>query len=237
MGLPQQPLEDVGGWRFESKMLQAVVFDYNGLLIDDLKLLEEAYWQAAHNLGFELSRERVRRFLNYPATHKKQLYFGDIAEQSWRAIFNLKEKYYYEQAGKQTLLFPEVEPVLTCLADRYVLALLSNTYRSLFERTFPAHLARLFRETRFADELAIPKPSPEPLRALIHALGVSPGECCYVGDAVTDVQMARAAGVTIFAVATGVHSGAELRAAGADWVAANLSEMAAQIESFRRSQP
>ncbi len=47
-------------------------------------------------------------------------------------------------------------------------------------------------------------------------LSVSTNECCYVGNALSDVQMAKSAGIKIFCVTTGHNSAAELRTAGAD---------------------
>ena len=45
--------------------------------------------------------------------------------------------------------FPDVETVIPALAERYTLALISNTIRSHFEKTFPCELARLFQATLF----------------------------------------------------------------------------------------
>jgi phosphoglycolate phosphatase len=41
------------------------------------------------------------------------------------------------------------------------------------------------------------KPDPAAVHALCHALGVSPGACALVGDANSDLRMARAAGVAV----------------------------------------
>ena len=56
-------------------------------------------------------------------------------------------------------------------------------------------------------------------------------ECCYVGDSVLDVQMAKRAGIRVFSVGTGDNSQEELRAAGADWVVDNLSELKTKLEA------
>jgi phosphoglycolate phosphatase len=48
-----------------------------------------------------------------------------------------------------------------------------------------------------------------------------------VGDAIEDVQMARAAGVRSFALPTGACTSRELRDAGADWVGPDLGALLA----------
>ncbi len=62
---------------------------------------------------------------------------------------------------------------------------------------------------------------------MLGRLGVDRRRCGYVGDAVEDVQMARAAGVRSFALPTGACGAEELRAAGADWVGPDLGALAA----------
>jgi len=87
----------------------------------------------------------------------------------------------------------------------------------------------LFRKTIFAGEVDNPKPSPEPLLKVIESMGIDPDECCYVGDSVLDVQMAKTAGVWIFGVARGDNSQEELLAAKADCVLGSLLELTIQI--------
>jgi HAD superfamily hydrolase (TIGR01549 family) len=156
---------------------------------------------------------------------KKDLYFKNISQSEWEKIFDLKERYYYKLIDQKHLLFPAVEKLLPSLAKNFTLALVSNTVRSLFERTFPRHLADLFQVTLFADEVNEPKPSPEPLLNIVEILGIRKNECCYVGDSIEDIRMAKAAGVKIFSVTTGVCSKEDLVEAGADTLVANLKEL------------
>jgi phosphoglycolate phosphatase-like HAD superfamily hydrolase len=113
---------------------------------------------------------------------------------------------------------------------------LSNTFRDLFEKLFPAHLAALFQSSLFFDEVPDPKPSPAPMLAMLRTLGVDARECGYVGDAIEDVQMARAAGVRSFALPTGACSSRELGDAGADWVGPDLGALAACLLNGKCSE-
>ncbi len=210
-------------------MLKAVIFDYNGVLLNDLDYQVESYWKAATDTGFNITRETVRKYISYPPVQKKNLYFQNISEPEWKRIFDLKERYYYKLTDQKYLLFPDAETLLPALARHYTLALVSNTVRSLFERTFPLHLADLFRVTLFADEVNEPKPSPQPLLNTVQLLGISRNECCYVGDSVEDIRMSRAAGVKIYSVATGVCSRETLVEAGADTLVANLKDLSRLI--------
>lgn len=211
-------------------MIRGIIFDYNGVLVNDLKIHEEAYCRAGKEVGLPLTRETVRRYLSHSPEQKRTLYFGEISDETWKEIVRLMARFYFDLAEKRDLIFPDVEPVLTSLSDRYVLALLSNTRRKFFNKIFPRKLASLFRETMFFEEIRKPKPSPDPLLEMMERLSFGTGECCYVGDSVLDIQMARSVGTKVFSVATGDNSQEELQAAGADWVGNNLSELKEQLK-------
>lgn len=212
-------------------VFKAIIFDYNGVLVDDLKYHEEAYWRAGKHMGIPLTRETVRKYLSYSPEQKRKPLYGDISDETWEEISRLRAGFYFELTQKENVVFPDVEPVLTSLAHRYDLALISNTRRDYFERIFPRKLAALFRETMFLDEIGKPKPSPDPLLLMMERLGIGGEECCYVGDSVLDIQMAKGAGIKVFSVATGDNSYEELRAEGADWVVDNLSELREKLEA------
>lgn len=215
-------------------MLKAIVFDYNGVLVDDLRIHEEAYWRAGREFGYPVARETVRQHLSTTPAEKRELYFGTIPDADWERIFAFKEELYFELTSQTNCLFPGVAQVLEALSRTHVLGLLSNTFRRHYERVFPPDLAAYFTHTLFSNEVAIPKPSPEPLRRMMDLLQVTPDTCCYVGDSLSDVRMAQAAGVKILTVATGDHSRQELSASGAEWVADSLLELATRIQNDDR---
>ena len=213
------------------EVFKAIIFDYNGVLVDDLKFHEEAYWRAGGHLGIPLARETVRKYLSYSPEQKRKLLYGDISDQTWEEISKARARFYFDLAEKGNLLFPGVETVLTALSSRYTLALVSNTRREYFNRIFPRNLATLFKAKMFSDDIRNPKPSPDPLLKMMERLGMGRDECCYVGDSVLDIQMAKRAGIRVISVTTGDNSQEELRAAGADWVVNNLSELKEKLEA------
>jgi beta-phosphoglucomutase len=212
-------------------VFKAIIFDYNGVLINDLRIHEEAYYRAGRDLGIPLARETLRKDQSYSHEQKRKLLYENISDATWKKISAAKDRIYFDLAKKENLLFPAVETVLMALSVRYMLALVSNTRREYFKRIFPGNLATLFKEKIFSDEIRNPKPSPDPLLKTMERLGMGRDDCCYVGDSVLDVQMAKRAGIKVFTVATGDNSQQELRAEGADWVVDNLSELKAKLEA------
>lgn len=207
--------------------LKAIVFDYNGTLVDDLEIAVESYYRTGSERGYRLGHDTVLKHISQPPSRKRTLYFGEISDAEWQAIIERRKQIYTDLARSTFKLFPQTEKALTDLSGRYQLGVLSNTFRSLFEMHFPAYLADLFRASLFFDEVPDPKPSPAPMLAMLQVMSVDACECGYVGDAVEDVQMAKAAGVRAFALATGVCSSRELSDAGADWIGLDLGSLAA----------
>lgn len=217
-------------------MFQAIIFDYNGVLINDLEVHEDAYLMAAKEMGFPLTREIARKYISATALQKRKLYFGDISDDTWDRLFLLKTEYYFNLVERKSPLFPEVRDVLHILSRRYLLGLISNTPRAYFERVFPRDLARLFQEMTFGDEMRDPKPDPGALLGMMRRLYVSPDRCCYVGDSISDVLMAKRAGVEIFSVTTGDNSEEELIKAGSDRILNRLSDLIRELNSTESLQ-
>lgn len=211
-------------------MLKALVFDYNGILVDDLKLHLDAYMCVAKDLGYTLNPDDLWSLISATPDEKRFL-FGDISDETWYDIRRLKDRYYYDLAASVNIIIPGAVEVLKSLANTYPLALVSNTSRRYFEKCFPRDGIECFKETLFSEEMEHPKPSPDPLFKILNRLNVKTDECCYIGDAVSDVQMAKSAGVKMFGVTTGHHSEEDLRNAGADWIVSNLKEFVALIRN------
>ena len=70
--------------------------------------------------------------------------------------------------------------------------------------------ARILRRDAFAlvsrAEVAAAKPAPDGLLECCAAIGVEPAACAYVGDAPTDGEAARAAGMRAIGVSWGAHA-------------------------------
>ena len=69
------------------------------------------------------------------------------------------------------------------------------------------------------------------LLRIIDILGVSTDQCCYVGDSIEDLRMAKAAGVRIVSMTSGVCSKAALHRAGAERLAGDLKELLRQVDA------
>jgi HAD superfamily hydrolase (TIGR01509 family) len=70
------------------------------------------------------------------------------------------------------------------------------------------------------------KPNPEPILQAVRALGVPPGRCVLVGDSLSDIEGARAAGVAVVGYANRPAKADAFRLAGAGAVVTSMGEIA-----------
>ncbi|MFN3657814.1 MAG: HAD-IA family hydrolase [Pseudolabrys sp.] len=85
------------------------------------------------------------------------------------------------------------------------------------------------------DTFGIPKPDPEVLRRTIKAAGGSPQHAVMIGDSVTDIRTARAAGIPVIAVAFG-YSETPVSELGPDRVISHFAELPASIAALSFAQ-
>ncbi len=80
------------------------------------------------------------------------------------------------------------------------------------------------------DSLAEKKPHPMPLLHACQQFGVKPNELLMIGDSVSDVQAARAAGCPVFVVPYGYNRGVPAEQLNGDRVVASILEASQLVE-------
>ncbi|MGH3853081.1 MAG: HAD family hydrolase [Pseudonocardiaceae bacterium] len=104
-------------------------------------------------------------------------------------------------------------------------AIAIHAYLDLHDlRTHVTHVC-----ARTSPDPALLKPHPHLVTTAMTALNVSTATATFVGDSVTDIQAARAAGTMSIGYANKLRKTAELMAAGADTVISTPAALAEQI--------
>ena len=201
-------------------MKHGLIFDLDGTLVDSLQGIAASLNHALASSGLPVhSHAAVRGFIGNgakilirrasPANADEALL--DTIEQDFKAHYDLSW-----QTG--TIIYPGITDLLESLQSRaHSLAVLSNKPHPFTS----AMVSQLFPSVRFAAVLGqrpgIPhKPDPAGALEISAALGLSPAECCVIGDSTMDIETARNAGMRAIAVTWGFHDRERLLAAGAD---------------------
>ena len=209
--------------------MRAILFDWDGTLVDSLGAFQHA--NAAVMAAFGLPwDEAIYRRHYAPDWRLMYLNLGvprhrlDEANELWHTTF---------AGAEDVIAFEGVAGALARLdAAGCGLGIVTAGDRMIVEPQLArTGLGALLPVRVFGDDLAVHKPDPAPLRRALELLGLADAanEVAYVGDAPTDMRMARAVGVRAIGIASVVGDPDELREAGADEVAPTV---AAWVEGF-----
>ncbi|HEX8260731.1 MAG TPA: HAD hydrolase-like protein [Rubrobacteraceae bacterium] len=208
-------------------MLKAVLFDFDGTIVDTTELIYESMRRATGEvLGRELGRETLMANVGQPLSHQMEL----LADAQPEKTAELLEVYlHHNEELHEGLIheFPKVGTSLARLRDADLrLAVVTSKRRFSVEMaldSFP-DLRDVFDVFVTMEDTSEHKPLPAPLLKGLELLGdVSPERAAYVGDAPFDVAAARAAGITSVAVSWGAFTAEALRAAGPDHLFEDLN--------------
>lgn len=209
---------------------QAVIFDLDGTLLDSLEDLADSMNHVLAAAGLPTHAVAAYRFfvgdgvemLVRRAAPEER---ADTATLARLAIAMREE--YDRRATSKTRPYPGIPELLDELSARGLpVAILSNKPHDATRHV----VARLLPRWRFAAVQGVlpeipRKPDPAGALALAARLHLAPGEVLYVGDTDTDMRTARAAGMRAVGVLWGFRPGAELTAAGAQFLVATPADI------------
>ena len=193
-----------------STSYKAVLFDLDGTLIDQFRVIYRGYQYALEKLSLApVSYEKVRSSVG-GSIH---ITFGKLIPQQFveEAVDHFREEFdriWHED----TDILPGAEWILRELKSKGLKLCVFTNKEGERSRTILNHLGMDEHLDAVFGTLDTPwrKPQPEFTRHVIEQLGTTPEEACMVGDSPYDVESARAGGLPCFTVATGSHSWEQL---------------------------
>jgi HAD superfamily hydrolase (TIGR01509 family) len=217
-------------------MIRAIIFDFNGVLVDDEPVHFELFREVLADEGIALSeREYQAEYLGYDDRGCFEVALGRAGQSTDRAridaLITRKADRYATLAETGLRFFPGAAGAVAALADRWPLAICSGALRAEIAYA----LARMGLSHRIsaivsAEDTDRCKPDPEGYLLALDALrstvgeGLEAADCLVVEDSLAGVQSARAAGMRVVAVAH-TYPADQLRAAGADAVLDTLDAL------------
>lgn len=216
-------------------MLQAVLFDFNGVLVDDEALHLDGFNAALAPLGVAVSTAEYNdRYLGFDdrGAFGAMLRDRGLAHDDARvaALIAAKSVVYAAAAARSLTVFEGAAALLRASAARVPVAIVSGALRGEIDVALRVMgVEGLPRVIVAADDVAACKPDPEGylqglarLGALVG--GLDPARCVALEDSVAGVEAALAAGLTAAAVAHTYPADA-LRSAGAHAVFGHVRDV------------
>lgn len=218
-------------------MTELVVFDGDCTLYDTRYNLITSAYDAYKEIGYNVGKVAI--LAAFEKGHGPVQVFNELTPDVDAVGL---EKLFYEADEALGIdnvsLYPGVEDCLISLAKSKIgLAVVTNRYHeSTLKILDKFGISSFFVSetgTEYivgADEVELPKPSPEGLIRIIGMTGVDHANVVYVGDTPGDMKTARGANVTPAAFTHGMGSRSSLISAGAKLTFEHHSELPELIE-------
>jgi beta-phosphoglucomutase len=223
-------------------MIQAIFFDFNGVIINDEALHLKAYQEALAAEGITLSEAEYMTMLGMDDETFVRTAFGRagkaLADEDGKRVIAREWELHRKMIEDELPLAPGAVTFVKACARRYQLGIVSMSTRYgidyVFERT---GLGPAFAVVVSAEDVrGTHKPDPTCYRRALELLNerrrdarqlpLLPGECLVVEDSPPGVQAGRAAGMRTLGVTNTVSERA-LREAAADVVTGSLADWTA----------
>jgi len=221
--------------------LKAIIFDFNGVIVDDEPLHLELFRRVMGEEGLELTDEEYHeKYLGFDDRGCFTAALSDMGKPVPDAgyideLIARKAGYYMTAIGESFLIFPGVIELIGLVRRKYPLAIASGALRSEIELVLERGGIRdAFGPIIAAEDVEACKPDPEGyLKALdklrVTETSLQPSQCLVIEDSIAGVEAAGRAGMRCLAV-TNSYNAAQL--AAADWILETLAgfDPAALIE-------
>lgn len=178
-------------------MIKAVVFDFDGLIIDTETIWYEAYKDALFQHKVDLTIEQFALVIGTDDTVLDKYILDNIKEPSTiPEIRELASKLFHEKIGHPILRDGVEEYLIAAKEAGLKIGLASSSKRDWVEKYLTQlHIISYFEVIKTRDDVTTVKPDPELYVMALNALGVNPDEAIAFEDSLNGLKAARAAGL------------------------------------------
>jgi HAD superfamily hydrolase (TIGR01509 family) len=205
--------------RTPPRPLRAVLFDWDGTIVDSAEASFRCYVRLFESYRIPFDRDRFQQTYS-PEWYRTYAALG-LPKECWDEADARWLDFY---AAEENVMLGGAREALEALR-RAGLALgivTSGSGPRVAREMEGLGLRGLFGAVISADDVEKRKPDPEPIVRALELLGMPAAEAAYVGDSPEDVEMARAAGVYVIGVPGPFPNREQLKAAAPDLVCDSL---------------
>ncbi|MBL7150930.1 HAD family hydrolase [Candidatus Microgenomates bacterium] len=177
--------------------MKTILFDIDGVLIDSRKANEEFYKDLLFRIGGKIPHQKdLDLFFIITLKESIKHFYPHLTPKEIEKACKLGVKIYPNVYCFEKLA-PYARQVLTKLKKKYQLGIVTGRLIAKVLDRFK--LSNFFDVVITAQNYTHPKPHPEPLLMAIKKLKTTPEKAVYVGDAKSDAEAAKRAGVAFIA--------------------------------------
>jgi len=182
-------------------VIDAVVFDLDGVLLDTEELWDEARRQLAEERGGRWHEQAQRAMMGMSSPEWSRYMHDEIGlpdppEEIAAEVVRRLEELYRERLP----VIPGAIEAVRRLGQRWPLGVASSSNRPLIDLFIElTGTAALFQATVSSEEVARGKPAPDVYLEAARRLGVDPGRAVAIEDSENGIRSAAAAGMHVIA--------------------------------------
>lgn len=219
-------------------MVQAIFFDFNGVIIDDEPIQMQAYKEVLRGHDIDLSETDYYSALGLDdkgfVRHAFKRADKHLSDAVLKQVLVEKGVRHRKLIEGELPLFPGVVTFLRAAARHYPLGIVSMATLDEIEYALNrAHLLPLFSVVVNSAEVSVCKPAPDCYRVgfaklnerrrRARLLPLLPNECLVIEDSPPGIEAGKGAGMRTLGI-TNTVSETQLRDAGAEVVTASLAD-------------
>jgi len=195
--------------KFAKFAIRAVLFDWDGTLLNSYDADLHAYLSMFHALGIDWTERDLAQ--HYSPNWLRVYRAAQLPRSKWIEADRLWARAYKLENPP---LLPGARRIVRLLSRKFDLGIVTSGNRARVRRQLrQLELASYFSTCVCSEDASKKKPHPAPLRLALQRLRRAPEQCVYVGDTAEDIEMARSAGVRAIGVLGPFPTAARLRAA------------------------
>jgi HAD superfamily hydrolase (TIGR01509 family) len=188
-------------------MIEAVVFDLDGVIIDTEEVWEEVRRGYVASYGKQFLPDTQTRMMGMSTPEWSTHLSAEVG------VPRTPQEVAADVLGRMAERYREALPLIEGSVDavrrmaaRFPVALASSSARVLIDQVLStAGLTDAFRVTLSTEEVPRGKPWPDVYLEAVSRLGLTPADCAAVEDSSNGLRSAAAAGLRVIAVPHGVY--------------------------------
>lgn len=215
-------------------MIQAVIFDLDGTILDNESEWEEAFRLTAKNFQLPITNFQLGGWMHEPGIglvpNWKKL-TGDFQKAEMLAGETVKK---YKEISGRVSVRDGVEELVVVVKDKGLLtALATSSVWTVVEKELEElGLILAFDITTTGEEVLAMKPDPEIYILTAQKLEVDPRDCVVIEDSISGVLAGVDAGMLVVGLESEYVSKQKLDQAGAKWVVQEMAQIKEILENL-----
>jgi HAD superfamily hydrolase (TIGR01509 family) len=212
-------------------VIEAVVFDLDGVLVDSEKVWDDARRELAAERGVPWPEDATRAMMGMSSPEWSRYMHEAIGLPEPAAEINREVVAWMKRLYRRELpVIPGALEAVRRTAASFRLGLASSSNRPLIDLVLElTGLAPCFEATVSSEEVARGKPAPDVYLEAARRLGHEPARCAAVEDSSNGLRAAHAAGMRVLAFPNAHYPPAPDALALADVVVTSLSELTPEL--------